>query len=414
MNGMNAHQMTQAGRTAHGEQRTIGSRLGASVRETTDSVGKLRIPELVLGFFFIFEGSLFGIPVPFNQVAVVALILLSVTRRYRYDISRSQWALLLLGLGVLYVCAVSMTSDPSEFAADWKRRAIRLALMIVFIGVTASGRIDFRSLITGIGVGSLVNAVAFYLGVAPDTYGGVLSGWFGDKNVAGLGYAIYGLLAVSVVQKKSSKVCVFLIFGLLVWFTGSRTSIAGYVSAGGWILLAPRLPVIGRWLLGVVIWIGVLVMSEDYSRIGVFSDRTGSDQLRARIDRASEAKVGQSGFFGEGLGEAYIVFPSDPNKTWFFHNSYWSALVEGGWPWLLILLIVTIVVCLRPFTCELTATQVIGQALAITLVVCSWRLGEVLFTLQWALAVAFAMRGSAVAPAQLGQDAAIVSESEIR
>ena len=137
--------------------------------------------------------------------------------------------------------------------------------------------------------------------------------------------------------------------------------------------------------------IGVSQVAEDYSQIGVFSDREGSDLLRSRIDAASEVKVHDAGFFGSGLGEAYVVFDDDPGKVWLFHNSYWTALVEGGWPWLLIVVGATVLFALRPFTRELSRQEIVAQAATVTTLICAWRLGEVLFTLQWALVIAIAL-----------------------
>ena len=209
--------------------------------------------------------------------------------------------------------------------------------------------------------------------------------------MAGMAYAVFGVLILAVVDRRWLKIVLIGVFGVLVWQTGSRTSISAFGGGILWIALAPRLPVVGRWLLGLLTYIGVDLLAEDFSQVGIFSDRDGSDVLRGRIDAASEIKVDEAGFFGSGLGEAYIVFPDDPTKVWFFHNSYWSALVEGGWPWLLVVLGITVVFALRPFTRDLNHQEIAVQAATVALLVCAWRLGEVLFTLQWAVVVAFAI-----------------------
>ena len=369
----------------------LGSRLRAETTGVLSAVGKLRIPEFVLFFGLIFEGSMFGLPIPFNQVVMVGIILLAITRRPQVELGRLQLLVPLLVVGLFYIGMISMFADPSEFAFDWKRRLIRLALTAVLLMVLASGRIDFRSGLAGLGAGMLFNAFAFYGGFAPDNYGGYLSGFFEDKNVAGMAYAVFGVLMLAVVERRWARVLLVLLIGVLVWETGSRTSIAALAAGVGWIVLAPKLSVLGRWLLGIVIVIGVSQVAEDYSQIGVFSDREGSDLLRSRIDAASEVKVHDAGFFGSGLGEAYVVFDDDPGKVWLFHNSYWTALVEGGWPWLLIVLGVTVVFALRPFTRELSRQEIVAQAATVTTLICAWRLGEVLFTLQWALVIAIAL-----------------------
>lgn len=369
----------------------VSSRLRSETAGVLSSVGKLRIPELVLFFGLIFEGSMFGLPIPLNQVVIVGIVLLAITRRPQVELGRLQMLVPLLVIGLFYLAMLSMFTEATEFAFDWERRLLRLGLTAVFLLVLASGRIDLRSGLAGLATGMILNAIAFYLGLAPDNYGGVLSGFFMDKNVAGMAYAIVGVLVLAVVDRRWVKVALVLVFAAMVWLTGSRTSIAAMVAGVGWILIAPRLPVIGRWIFGLLIYLGVDLVSEDYSQIGVFSNRVGSDLLRSRIDAASEVKVDVAGFFGMGLGEAYVSFPDDPGSRWLFHNSYWSALVEGGWPWLLLVLGITVVFALRPFETRLTKPELAVQATAVTVLICAWRLGEVFFILQWALVVGAAI-----------------------
>lgn len=375
----------------------IGSRLRTETAGVLTGIGKLRIPELVLFFCLIFEGSLFGLPIPFNQVMMVGIILLAISRRPQVELGRLQLVVPFLVIALFYIAMLSMFAEPSEFAFDWKRRLIRLVLTATLILVLATGRIDFRSGFAGLGAGMIFNALAFYTGNAPDEYGGYLSGFFEDKNVAGMAYAVFGVLMLAVVERRWLRVLLVLGIGLLVWETGSRTSIAALAAGVGWIFLAPKLSVLGRWVLGIAIVIGIAQVAEDYSQIGVFSDRQGSDLLRSRIDAASEVKVNGAGFFGSGLGEAYVTFADDPGKIWLFHNSFWTALVEGGWPWLLAVLAVSVVYGLRPFAGELSRQEVVAQAASVTVLICAWRLGEVLFTLQWALVIAIALYAHAQA-----------------
>lgn len=365
-------------------------RLRAASLDLARGAGSLRLPELLLFAALVCEGS-FGLPLPLNQVVLIAIILLGAMRRQPIDPARFRLLVPVLALALFYIGVVSMFADPSEFASDWHRRLLRLSLTAIVVLVIGAGRLDLRSSIAGLCTGLVGNAVAFYVGLAPDYYGGVLSGFFEDKNVAGLAYAVFGVLLVGMAQRRRSRIILILGFGMLVWLTASRTSISAYLAGLAWILIAPRLRVLGRWVLGAVIYLGVNLASEDFSRIGTFSDREGSDLLRSRIDAASEIKVGDAGLLGDGLGEAYVVFDDEPGKTWFFHNSYWSALVEGGWPWLLLILGITVVVGLRPFTQVLDSREIALQAATVALLICAWRLGEVLFTLQWGVVMGMAI-----------------------
>ncbi len=386
-------------RGSHRAQVDTADRMGRTVRRDTvdafQGIGKLRLLELIGGFALIFEGAFFGIPLPFNQVVMIGLIVLALTRRPTRDLNLVQWAFPLLTIGLLYLGLFSLFAEPTAYAGDWKRRLLRMGLTLVFLGFLAAGRLCLRSLLTGLGIGLVVNLVAFLMGLNPNYYNGALSGWFVDKNVAGLSYALYGILLLFVVRKTKWRLLLFIAGGGMLWMTGSRTSLAGLTAAAVWILISPYLPVIGRWLLGVATYAGVVFAAEDYSQIGVFSDREGSDLLRARIDAASELKVKASGFFGDGLGEAYVVFPDNPDKAWFFHNSYWTALVEGGWPWLVLVLGVTVLVGAKPFTRVLSREEILVQAATVAVLVCCWRLGEVFMTVQWALVMGVALYVSA-------------------
>ena len=354
------------------------------------SIGRLRLPEFILFFGLIFEEALFGLPFPFSQVVVIAIVGLALFRRPRYHLGSYQTLVPVLALALFYVGVVSLFADPTEDAADWHRRLLRLTITAMLVLTLATGRIDLRSGLVGLGTGLVFNAAAFYAGIAPDRYGGVLSGFLIDKNVAGLNYAVFGILMLLVTKRRALRLVLVLGFGVLVWLTDSRTSLSAFAFAVIWIFLAPHLPIIGRWILGGLIYFGVQTLSEDFAQVGRFSDREGSDLLRSRIDAASELKVEEAGFFGQGLGEAYIIFADDVS-TWYFHNSYWSALVEGGWPWLLVLVGITVGVGLRPFTQKLSDGEVICQAATIALLICSWRLGEVFFTATWAIAMACAI-----------------------
>lgn len=375
------------------------SSAGEAATKALLAVGRLRVLEVIVGFGLIFEIAVPGLPVaiPVSQVVLTAAIVLAISRQPDLSLGNSQWVVPVLVLGLVYVGVLSMFADPSEFASDLTRRLIRLALTMVFLVVVASGRLQLRSVIAGFGIGLAVNAAAFYAGLAPDTYDGVLSGFFSDKNVAGLGYAVGGILLTYLFTRPSSRCAVYAAVLIPVLLTESRTAISAYLAAGAWLVLAPRFGAIGRVVLVALTALAVRTASEDYSQVGIFSDRVGSDLLRARIDAASELKVDRAGFWGSGLGEAYVQFDGE-DRAWYFHNSYWSALVEGGWPWLGVLMVVTVLFAARPLRRVLSSDQVVAQAAVICVLVCAWRLGEVLGTSTWALAVAFGLAAFASRP----------------
>jgi hypothetical protein len=369
---------------------------GSSVRRAAASVGEIRIPDFLLFALLAGAGGLpvqsVG-PIPVSHLVGALICAWALTRRPTWDLGRWQLLVPLFVVGLAYVGGLSMFADHSAEAADWKTRLLRMIVVTVILFVLASGRIDMRSALLGMFAVLVLNVPLFYAGLVPDTYGGYLTGIIGDKNVAGLTYCVVGLLMLWAVTSRPLQVLIVAFSASGVWLTGSRTAIAAFVAGVVWVLAAPHVRMVGRWILGVAIAVGVQLASEDYSRIGVFSSREGSDILRARIDAASWQKAQEAGFFGDGLGEAYVNL-ADGN--WFFHNSYWTALVEGGWPWLLLIVAATVLVTVRPFAGAVPFSQSVAQAGGVAILICATRLGEVFYTSIWAIALGFALQMLAV------------------
>lgn len=374
-------------------QKTVGQHARELGQRAKVEASQVRIPEFLLFASLIYGQPVPGVGLPFNQLMVFVIVAYALTRKVLFSTGNWSRLFILFGAILSYIALVSVFSDPSEYAADWTRRWLRLAVTTLLIYVIAVGQIHLRSAILGYSAALLVNAGLFFAGIAPDAYGGYLTGYLADKNYAGLVHTLFSLLIMTAYTKRWQQVTVFLISCGLLWTTGSRTSLGALAFAYLWILVAPRLiPVVKVALLGVFWWL-LGLLTEDYSQAEVFGDRVGSDELRERIDTMSWAKVQDTGFFGQGLGEAYVYDVAD-NRTWFFHNSYWSAFVEGGWIWAVALVAITLFVAVRPLSKNRgwNKYQVIAQGLGIALLVCALRLGEVFYTLPWAIAMGYVLR----------------------
>lgn len=374
-------------------QKTVGQHARELGQRAKVEASQVRFPEFLLFASLIYGQPVPGVGLPFNQLMVFVIVAYALTRKVLFSTGNWSRLFILFGAILSYIALVSVFSDPSEYAADWTRRWLRLAVTTLLIYVIAVGQIHLRSAILGYSAALLVNAGLFFAGIAPDAYGGYLTGYLADKNYAGLVHTLFSLLIMTAYTKRWQQVTVFLISCGLLWTTGSRTSLGALAFAYLWILVAPRLiPVVKVALLGVFWWL-LGLLTEDYSQAEVFGDRVGSDELRERIDTMSWAKVQDTGFFGQGLGEAYVYDVAD-DRTWFFHNSYWSAFVEGGWIWAVALVAITLFVAVRPLSKNRgwNKYQVIAQGLGIALLVCALRLGEVFYTLPWAIAMGYVLR----------------------
>ena len=371
----------------------IQNHLGQGTEYLRQGAGKIRLPEFVLFFLLLFTFQTPGIKLPFNQVVIIVIVLYALIKKPVYELGKFQNLALTTFAALGYVSFVSLTHESSSGAFDWQRRLLRLLLATLLIWIIASGRIHIRSAIVGYITALLVNVPLYYAGLTPDNYKGYLTGHLLDKNVSGLAYCVFGLLALALARRRAEIILTIIIFATILWLTGSRTSMAAFSMGIIWIVLAKRLPVWGRLVLGLLIYLALGILTEDYSQSSQFGNRAGSDWFRTQIDAASQVKVENTGIFGRGLGEAYVYLHHD-NKVWLFHNSYWSALVEGGWPWMLLVVGISVFCLVRPFSnaSQWSRDEVYIQGAGIALLVCAQRLGEVFYTWMWAVCVGYAIR----------------------
>ena len=338
-----------------------------------------RLLDFALGVVVLVASLVPGAPasLPIGLVAVAGLVALSVTRRPTRSLAGGLgWFPGLAAVLILYVVVISLIG-PDESRFGWPQRAMRLALVVTAMVFIVSGRVHYPSLVRGMAAGLLANAVLFFAGVAPAPYGTLLSGYLLDKNQAGLAYTVTGLLLLGVTTSRRHQVAVVVVTSALVWTTGSRTSLAALASALVWFALRPKLGVVARAGLAAALAVAIPFVQENYSQLGRFADRVGTDWFRERIDEASRLKLDQAPWYGQGLGEAWISL-SD-GATYFFHNSYWAVLVEGGWVYLVAVLVAHVWYGMRPLRSAPPPTRLAlsGEAANLAVLICALRLGEV-------------------------------------
>ena len=342
---------------------------------TSDAVGRIVMIDAIVGALLIVRNAGIPTPLPVADTAALVLVAISVFRRPKYNSTPT----LLFGLSavalVTFLVLVTFFND-----GDFIRRSVRimgLAGLAIFI---ADGRIDVRSLAFGAGLGLVANIPLFYAGLAPADYGSFLTGYLDDKNLAGLYYAVFPLILAGLATTNAARWWIFGVGAIAVLLTGSRTSLAALAIGIVWFVAARRMPLAVRALFGVGLYFVFDFAENNLAHMGAFADRDGTDALRQRIDAASLEKLSHAPWYGEGLGTAFV---EQHHYTWFFHNSYWGLQMEGGWPFLIAILGMYLLVAFlpRPASGVRSHARVALEAAAIALLLCAFRLGEVFITI---------------------------------
>lgn len=334
-----------------------------------------RIIDGLLAALLVVRGGLpfatFGVP-PADLVAI-ALIFLAITRRPTRRLRYAAWYPVGVGAIVVMLVLSGMLND-----IDWVRRVGSVGISALLAVFVATGRLDIGALVKGMLVGLVGNAALFYAGIAPDTYGGVLTGYLTDKNVAGLYFAIIPLLALTVLHRRRHQLLVLAIGGAGLWLTGSRTSMAAFVAALVIVFVGRHLPTVLRLgLMGALI-AAFFWVEENAPRIGPFADRTGSDRLRDRIQAAAELRTDAAPWYGYGPAQTHVEVQG---RFWWYHDSYLAARAEGGWLLLLLVLALIALAVLLPYAGSATSrARLVVQATAMAALLMATQLGEVFFT----------------------------------
>ncbi|MBV7411187.1 hypothetical protein KRX56_00300 [Dermabacteraceae bacterium TAE3-ERU27] len=346
--------------------------------------GSIMILDFVAGLLIVGDGyPIPGLGVPVSMISLGMICLLGVIRGAKNTTGVYFVAFAAVVFGVFWTTIVSLSLDVPY--VELGKRVVRILAVVVGAIFIAERRVDPVSLIKGLMAGLMLNVALFYSHLAPDFYGGALTGYLGDKNKAGLYYFVGGLAAMAVSKKPKHTVIIFVFTAAMVWLTGSRTTLAGLLVASLWTYLATKMGKPLRYMFGILLVLMVRFIEANFSRVGVFTNRLGSDLLRERIDRASLIKLNGSPFEGRGFGQAYVMLDG---KSWYFHNAYWTLQVEGGLVYFILVVGATLLVGLgvfrnTPYTLPLRKAE---GALA-GLFVAAWKLGEVMLTNAWMLVV---------------------------
>ncbi|MFB7843190.1 O-antigen ligase family protein [Microbacterium sp. NPDC056052] len=333
-----------------------------------------------------------GLPVdiPIRYFAMAVLVAVATTRRPRFASPQLRLFIVAAVVLVVYDLIVSASAAPMTGASDWRQRLIRLGLLLAFTVFAGTGRLRLVALIEGFACGLVLNAVLFYAGIAPHDYQQFLSGYVGDKNAAGLLYAIGGLLLAATQTSRWARCSTVAAFGALTFLTGSRTTMAGLLASVVWLAVFTRRTLVTRIFGGVALWFALAYVQDNLARIGIFADRVGTDTLRAQIADRVARKLAETPPQGSGLGTAFVQMTT--GQMFLFHDSYATLFVEGGFVALIVVVAVTAWIGLRPLRSDpgpFSARAM--EAATIVILVTATQLGEVFLTIGWALVLAVAM-----------------------
>lgn len=344
-------------------------------RVTPAEATPFRLYEAVLAALFVVRINVStAVDLPVSDLAALALIAIAAFRRPRRSLRPVTGYVYLCILLVAYLTVIALIND-----TDPVRRLTRFVILMVLAGFIASERIDLRSVLIGAGSGLALNTMLFYAGVAPNNYGGLLTGFLEDKNRAGLYFAVLPLLITLVVRPLWAKGVILGAGAIGLVLTDSRTSMAAFAAAAIWLLASRKLGPAFRAALALALYLAFSWVEDNLAEIGQYAARSGSDALRARIDAAAQIKVDGAPWYGLGVGEGHVTVAG---VEWFFHNSYLVLLVEGGWVMLVAVIALFVVVGFHVGSPMPRSRDVIVvEAGTVAILLCATRLGEVFFTL---------------------------------
>lgn len=351
----------------------VARALGAMGHLTASFWGPVVVLDLLLGLSLMWAGYPLTATLPGSVAFAAGLVVVAAFRRPTLTV-RGGGLLLAMAVGMLgYLVAVSVINGQ-----PWTQRIEKFALFVLLAAALATGRVNIRSLVVGGCLGALVNVPLFYLGLAPNNYPPFLTGFYGDKNVAGLYYAVWGALGLLVWRGKTAVLWV-LTSGVFLFLTGSRTSMAAYIGALGWFVLRNRVGVAYRVVIGAIGLVTLLWAVDNLAESSAFGDRTGTDWYRHQIEIAMAAKVAITPWYGLGLNQGTVVIGQRPQ---YFHDSYSQAFVEGGYLnlWVVVGVFVLIGAGVLDRRLHISRELLAVESAMIALLVCAWKLGETLMT----------------------------------
>jgi O-antigen ligase len=370
-----------------------------SLKKIPDTNTQVRLRPVEVLLFAILPLEVLGVRgVPANEIAATAIVIAALFRAPILGRTAKWW---IPALTLFWSwCLLSSLLTPADLNT---RRLLHLGVWVLLTMVIASGRVNFASMVSGLGLGLLVGSISGALRIGGGSgYEGRLTGLFGDPNVAGVVLVVYGLLFASLLPggrpfslaRNRWQVAVIGVSAVALVLTLSRTSLLALGIGLVWLVLAARV----HWLvtLGLFSFLVPVVFNwtETLKNWGPFAERGGSDALRDRILESELAMVAQQPILGNGAGTAKVKLEAG---NFFFHNSYIALQSEFGMVGLAIYVVIASVILWMLVRLPRQQRNLPLEMGLIGLGVCALNLGEVLLHLPAAVLFGAAIRWAAVA-----------------
>jgi len=272
-----------------------------------------------------------GIGLPINELLLAVALLVALIRnnRQREPLPNFPKLMALILLAAIVLAAALNQSFDLLAIKRIGHLALYCGLYLAIGAGLLPRRVMQKGMLIGLSLASATGIIYLVVGISPFGYRGRLTGLlFGDPNPAALAILALGFLSIEIVRAGWRRNSAFVLLAVPMLLTQSRSALVAASLCFVWWFVARRLrPSAGIAVIGGSAALVSLVPTT-VQDIGVFGSRSGSDLLRAAILRESIQSAIHGFWFGNGPGTAKVEVYGTYN--FYFHNSYFAVIAEGG------------------------------------------------------------------------------------
>lgn len=329
-----------------------------------------------------------GSPLPMGETLMLLAVASAFLTLKSGLFTMPRWSRLLLGAFVGALVLSALVNGLLSYTMF--KRLLHIAVYALVIIGLVRGLLPRRAALRGLVVGLVISVTIGLILFPKSRYAGRYTGLFGDPNVAGLLLVVLGLIALTGITTRRNRI---IFVGLLLpalALTYSRTAFLAAMVSVLWLVIGRKLKPIPALFVVVAVAVTIAVLPTSLQSIGPFSDRTGSDLLRDRVAAQEIDLISEKPILGHGPGTATVLV-NQGTTTFYFHNSYFAMIQEGGIVSLVTVMTLLIGTFLALMSLDTTDRQPLLEAAIIGVWVMSINLGEVLLELSTAVTIGMAL-----------------------